>query len=282
MMPLVSVLWSIALLSATVTSLLFTAYVSSSLAHNASQIAAINAVTEAAINRAVLALLDPTDKRWPADGSTHTFDIATFHFRIRIQNELGRIDINHCDGSLLLSLFQSAGLQTQAAHNLVDRVLDWRESSSLRRLNGAKEREYRDAGYTYQPRNGPFQSVDELKLVMGMTPELFKRIEPALTVYSGRQFVDLQPAPQEVLAALTTVNADKAALSIASQSRQNSNLVTGAASNTSLDSINALKGRAFTIQAAITISNNVFIREATVRLTGNPSNPYWILSWQEK
>ena len=75
-----------------------------------------------------------------------------------------------------------------------------------RRVNGAKDQAYRLAGTSYRPRNGPFQSVDELLLVMDMTPALFTRIAPALTVYSGRQFIDPQVAPREALLALRNMD----------------------------------------------------------------------------
>src|SRR5262249_56768073 len=106
---------------------------------------------------------------------------------------------------------ESVGLSCAAASRLVDKIRDWRDSTGLRRLNGAAAPDYRAAGLSYGPRNGPFQSVDELKLVMDMTPELFRRVEPALTVYSGRQFIDPQFAPREALLALPTMNADAAA-----------------------------------------------------------------------
>src|SRR5579863_8363240 len=75
-------------------------------------------------------------------------------------------------------------------------------SSTVKRLDGATDADYLAAGYPYHPRGGPFQRVDELLLVMGMTPELYHRVEPALTVYSGRPLFDPQVAPREALAAL--------------------------------------------------------------------------------
>ena len=62
-----------------------------------------------------------------------------------------------------------------AASGLVDKVLDWREAGPGKRPSGAQEPDYRAAGFAHAPRNGPFQSVEELKLVMGMTPELYRR-----------------------------------------------------------------------------------------------------------
>src|SRR5262249_44943883 len=153
------------------------------------------AIAEAAVSRAALGLLDPRpEARWRPDGVPYEFGFDNARIRVQIQDELGRIDLNHADESVLVSLFQSVGLDPQSASSLVDKILDWRDSSPFKRLNGAKDRDYHAAGYAYRPRNGPFQSLDELKLVMGMTSELFRRVEPALTIYSGKQFLDPQVA----------------------------------------------------------------------------------------
>ena len=51
----------------------------------------------------------------------------------------------------------------------------------------------------YQPRNRPFQTVEELQMVMGMDEPTFQWIEPLVTVYSGQQKSALQTASKEVL-----------------------------------------------------------------------------------
>jgi general secretion pathway protein K len=147
----------------------------------------------------------------------------------------------------------------------------------LKRLNGATSQDYHAAGFAYGPRNGPFQSVDELKLVMDMTPELFRRVEPALTVYSGRQFIDPQFAPREALLALPTVNADAAASLIAARANQGTGTRTGV-----IDPIVPLQGRAFTIRADIDKSAGTLSREVAVRITDNPIQPYWVMSWKAR
>lgn len=70
------------------------------------------------------------------------------------------------------------------AQTPADRILDWREPGIGKRLNGAKAEDYRAAGIVYGPRKAPFESVEEVKLVMGMTAQLFDALAPALTVYS--------------------------------------------------------------------------------------------------
>src|SRR6266849_2552589 len=102
-MALLSVLWGIALLSVVAASFLSTGNVSYRLAHNAVEIVRTDAVVDAAINRAVLALLDPRpDKRWRVDGVAQLVNFDGASMRISIQDELGRIDLNAAEGSLLI------------------------------------------------------------------------------------------------------------------------------------------------------------------------------------
>jgi general secretion pathway protein K len=270
-MPLLSVLWGLALLAAIATSFLSAGSTSYRLARNALDAAQVDVAAEAAVSGVVLALLDANpERRWRTDGVPRVIDFEGTRMQVQVQDELGRIDLNNADGSLLVGLFQSVGLDAQPASALVDKILDWRDSSGLKRLNGAKDPEYRAAGFPYRPRNGPFQSVDELKLVMGMTAELFRRIEPALTVYSGRPSFDPQIAPPEALCALPTMDAQKVAALVASRTGQ------PAVADV------PLIGRAFTIRIDIERSAGVQHREAVVRLTDHSLQILWLLSWKDR
>jgi general secretion pathway protein K len=282
-MPLAYVIWGIGLLSYIAVSLLWSGNVSYQLARNVTEAAQLEATVEATINRAVLGLLDPRyDRRWRVDGVPQEFAFGAARARVAIQDELGRIDLNHADGAVLIGLFQSVDLDSFSASRLVDKILDWRDSSGLKRLNGATAQDYRTAGFGYAPRNGAFQSVDELKLVMDMTPELFRRVEPALTVYSGRQFIDPQFAPREALLALPTMNADAATSFIASRANQATGSTYSATRPGVIDPVIPLQGRAFTIRADIQKSTGAISREVAVRITDNPIQPYWVMSWKAR
>jgi general secretion pathway protein K len=273
-MPIVATLWSLTLLAAISVSLAFTGNIAYKLAQNSVHVAYDDALADAAVNLAVLALLDPrTGSRRLMNAIDQKIDLGGASIRIRIQDELGKIDLNQTDGSTLVRLFQSAGIDPAAAEALVDKVLDWRESSPFKRVNGAKADEYRAAGYDYLPRNGPFQSVDELTLVMGMTRDLYKRVEPALTVYSGRQFVDPQFATPEVIAALPSLANAHAAAAGQSTGAATGGLMSGIPGNP----ISVFKGRAFTIDTEISRSTDVARHHSAVRLTGNPADPFWML-----
>lgn len=273
-MPIVATLWSLTLLGAISISLAFTGNIAYRLAQNSFHVAYADALADAAVNRAVLALLDPrTDSRRLMNAVDQKFDFGGASIHIRIQDELGKIDLNQTDGSTLVKLFQSVGVDPMAAEALVDNVLDWRDGSPFKHVDGAKANEYRAAGYNYLPRNGPFQSVDELTLVMGMTRDLYKHVEPTLTVYSGRQFVDPQFATPEVLSALPSLADAHAAAAGRSTGPTTAAPMSGILGNP----ISFLKGRAFAIDTEILQSPGIAHHHSAVRLTGNPAEPFWIL-----
>ena len=275
-MPVISVLWGLGLLTTISLSMLWSGTVADGLARNGIQAASMTAIAEAAVSRAVIGLFDPRpERRWRADNVPQDFEFDGVPIKVSIQDELGRIDINQAEVSALVSLLKSVGLDLNSATGLADKILDWRTATTLKHLNGAKEADYAAVGSAYRPRNGPFQSIDELLLVMGMTAEIFRRIEPAVTVYSGRQFVDPQIAPREVLLSLLNMTPQNVEAALAARA--------GRAVSTelpSIDRIASLRGRAFRIRAEIVRANRSYVYEAYVRLTDNPLQPYWLMSWR--
>ncbi len=179
-MSLVSVLWGVALLSIIAAAFLSSGSTSHRIARHSIEVAQVDAIAEAGVTYAALSLLNGRlDRRWRTDGVAQGFEFLGTPVSVSIQDELGRIDVNYADGALLARALQAAGLEGQAASVLADRILDWRELNPGRRLNGASEQDYRSAGGAYLRRKGPFQSLAELKLVTGMTPDLYRRVEPA-------------------------------------------------------------------------------------------------------
>jgi len=157
-------------------------------------------------------------------------------------------------------------------------------------LNGAKEPEYRAAGYPYVPRNGPFQSIDELELVMGMTPELYQRIESALTIYSQRPSINVDTAPREALMALPTFDAENADAYVKVRSGVflDSSAAIGAGGTDSsgvpprMQPL-SLVWISFSIWAEPFIDSlPVLAREAVIRISGDAHRPYWILWWGDR
>jgi hypothetical protein len=109
-MPIISVLWGLGLLSAISLSLLWSSNISRGLTHNDLELARINATAEAAVNRAVVALLDPrAERRWRTDGTAQSFEFDGAEMKVSVQDELGKIDLNQAEPSILVGLRSSKG-----------------------------------------------------------------------------------------------------------------------------------------------------------------------------
>ena len=140
--------------------------------------------------------------------------------------------------------------------------------------SGTEASDYEHAGLPNHPRNAPFQTVEELKLVLGVTPELFHRVEPVLTVYSGKPLIDARVASPLARQALAGGNVQSGPLADP-QGRWLNNRGAG-----TVDPSLSLNGRAFRIGIAFMLGKTRILREAVVRLTGDPSKPYWLLCWR--
>jgi general secretion pathway protein K len=176
-------------------------------------------------------------------------------------------------GDVLRRLLEVVGgVDTDTAQTLSDRIMDWREPGDTKRLNGAKAEDYRAAGYTYGPRNGPFETVDEIKLVMGMTPPIFSRIASSLTVYAQTPSIDPRVAPRNVLLALPGVDTDTVDSLLQDRAARHSGEQRGGPA-----SLGSLVGHSIQITALVNGPASVKLSSsATVRVTGFSTAPLWI------
>lgn len=273
---LVSVLWVVAaltLLAGGIEVLSATTYrfEHAALAHDRA-----DAILDAGVVRALLSIEAPNRaERWPVDGTIEQAHFAGARLAIAVQDELGRFDLNAMDGSMLTALMRSQGASEDEAQTLSDRILDWRSPANgeLHRLHGGTDADYAAAGLDYRPRHGAFQSVDELRLVLGMPPSLFERIRPALTVYSHKPMIDPAVAPRESLLAL--YGGDTAKVDDALASRQPN---ASAQSPNVLDLSLAPAGRTFTVTVAAELDGRRYTRSTVIMLTGDLARPYLVLA----
>ncbi|MFP4087443.1 MAG: general secretion pathway protein GspK [Desulfobacteraceae bacterium] len=94
-------------------------------------------------------------------------------FRVRVDNESGKININGANENLLKMMVEAFDLEEQQRDIIVDSILDWRDENDLRRLNGAEDDYYQSLPEPYECKDGDFDSVEELLLVRGVTPEIY-------------------------------------------------------------------------------------------------------------
>lgn len=206
-LALVIVLWIISLLMIMAGSFALTMRRETTVIHSVKDTAELLASAEAGIAMAerMLALGD-NKQRWRADGSIYQFFYHDGEVRVRLLSEQGKIDINKASERTLRALLQTMPVELEQQQSIVSAILDWRDADELVRINGAEAEQYKEAGLNYQPANKNFQILEELKLVLGMTDEIYQLLEPITTVYSGQSGIDLQVATREVLQALANLS----------------------------------------------------------------------------
>lgn len=141
--------------------------------------------------------------RWLADGRPYRWQYGDARVEVRITDEQGKVDLNLAPLDLIAALFRQAGSDPQQAQQLAGEVLDWRDGDTLTQPGGgAEDADYAAAGLPYGSKDEPFDSVAELEQLLRMPKDLYARVAPFVTVYSGRANPDPAFAPPEVLSAM--------------------------------------------------------------------------------
>ncbi len=170
-----------------------------------------------------------------------------------VETELAKVDLNLATHQNLVDLLQFNQVPADRATRLADQILDWRDADSLRRLNGAEATEYEALGLDYAPRNGPFERIQELKLIPGMPDDLIDKLDRQVTVYSGN-FNATQAAIREI------ISGEERPITLPRP-----------------------QGFAYTIRAkAVHRSGIVVSRLAVIRLTTNPDTPFLVYVWEDE
>lgn len=168
------------------------------------------ALAEAGINIAILQLMQNDEQtRWRSDNSLYEFMFDDVPIRVQITDESGKIDLNQTDPLALRGLLNSNGLDESAQEALLAAINDWRDQDDLPSPSGGAEKaQYQSAGLHYGPTNKPFENLEELQMVLGMTPELYQHLESLVTVYAGGQAVNAAKASREILMSLPGATPD--------------------------------------------------------------------------
>ena len=141
--------------------------------------------------------------RWQPNGQPYSWQYNGAEIEIRIVDENGKIDLNQADPQLLSNLLLALGTDQADAPRLAAAVLDWRDPDQLTQpAGGAEDRDYASAGRAYGAKDAQFESIAELQQVLGITPDLYARIEPHVTVHSSLPRPDPAFASAPVLDAI--------------------------------------------------------------------------------
>jgi len=124
------------------------------------------------------------DNRWRINVDIPPVPYGEGQFEVRIGNERGKININGANEALLKMMLKGFNLEAQQESIIVASIMDWRDKNDLHRLNGAEDDYYKSLPEPYECKNGDFDSVEELLMVRGVTPEIFYGgLKDIVTVY---------------------------------------------------------------------------------------------------
>ena len=153
---------------------------------------------------------------WKTDDTPYQGQIGDGLYTVRITDESAKVDINTVSEVVLKNLFLNLGVQAEEVDTIVDSIMDWKDPDDLHRLHGAESDYYMSLPNPYKARDANFETLEELLLVKGMTPEILygtnekKGAIDFLTLHSSNGEININSAPKEVLMSIPGITPELA------------------------------------------------------------------------
>ncbi len=178
---LLIVLWSVVLLALLTTAMTASGRSEMQLSGNLRRAAAAEAAADAGVAEAVFHVSDAPARAWLADGQPRLVRLGGYAVTVQIGDENGKLNPNYAPPALTAAVISAAGVDASRAARLAQAIVDWHSLGNLDLVVA----QYRQSGMPAAPTGQPFRSVDELGLVMGMTPDVLARIRPYFSVFTN-------------------------------------------------------------------------------------------------
>ena len=235
---LVMVLWVVTILSVVVLEFCYAMRTEVNITRNYQEELRLYAAAQGSAQRAIAELIlkhdprmqqlrktakeeeiPPENREWVTDGREYRFTFEGAEGVVRVLGEAGKVNLNRVSDAALRKIMYTLGLEGEARDIAVDSILDWRDPDDFIRINGAESGYYQSLKEPYDCKNGNFDSVEELLLVRGITPELFygKKIQEKegeagkgapvalkdlFSIYAAGEQIDINSASLPVLRAV--------------------------------------------------------------------------------
>jgi general secretion pathway protein K len=158
---------------------------------------------EGGVDVATMRLSNPDPLlQWVPDNRVYQYTVDKTRIEIHAVDESGKVDINVAGSDVIYPLILAMDVDAKQAADITSAIMDWRDPDDLLTLpGGAEDPQYASANRPYGSKDGAFQTISELQQVLGMTPELYAKLQPFITIYSGLSRPNPSFASPEVLAA---------------------------------------------------------------------------------
>jgi len=230
--------------------------------------AKLSADADAGVAMAIheLGLSDPA-RRWSVTGPPRQIEFQGATLTITVEDENGKIPLNFILAPQMRGLFEKAGADPQQIDGMVEALLDLRGDPKPK--DAISPAGFPRIDERIEAQRGPLSSLDELTLLPGMTPALYARIAPAVTVYASTLAFDPSTASPLALAVMSPSNANSPGAIEQARERAGETTALGAAPPLSLT------GRTVTVRVDAGDGHGGGLsRTAVVQFTGAPGRPY--------
>jgi len=130
-----------------------------------------------------------------------TIKLGDERYHVSIRDAGASLNLNRATEVELQRFFTALPVDAGRAVEIAQSIMDWRDADNLHRLRGGEADEYLRMGSAVMPANDDFSRLEELQYVKGITPQIFARARPFLTLMGTGQ-INLNSAPRVVLLAL--------------------------------------------------------------------------------
>lgn len=141
-----------------------------------------------------------------------SYDAGVGTVTISIEEESGKLDLNSATSQtgtpkqFYVDVAKRLLTKLQLSQDLYETLADWVDTDDMPRSNGAETNYYGTLKPPYQAHNDRLNTLEELALVKGFTPQVLNRLRPYVTVYGSvsgiAARININTAPKELLLAL--------------------------------------------------------------------------------
>lgn len=150
---------------------------------------------------------DTLDEFWSRQ--VPPFELGDGVVRVFVEDEERKINLNllvlpngNAADEQRLAVFRRFLTRLGIDAALADAFVDWLDRDESPRVGGAESSYYSALPSPYKSKNDLFDTVEEIRLVRGVTPEIFAKILPFVTITSNGK-VNINTAPKEVITSLS-------------------------------------------------------------------------------
>lgn len=150
---------------------------------------------------------------WKPRPQPYILELGGKEYSIFMEDEGGKLNINALvekEKDIFQRLLEVRGMNQQEAQVLTDCLLDWLDRDATPQPRGAESDYYESLPEPYPCRNGPLESLEELTLVKGTSPEVYEKIGRDLTIYGKELKININTASKEVVHAILGISLQQA------------------------------------------------------------------------